>query len=165
MNWIELAFDKNGAISFQDFCTKSESVGFVHAFTEDIYSQFVDAVMAHKTDSNTYLDAYVLKNAEHNPATPSRDIGPIPPKRMSRCCGNDPPTKKMLDLLKSGGMAAAKWALSGFPVVTQDEQNKRLDICDECDHLYTEAARCNLCGCYVKVKAWMSTEHCPQEKW
>lgn len=92
------------------------------------------------------------------------DIDPVQ-KKISRCCGNTPPSKSMLDLLKTGGYAAAKWALSGFQLVSKDDQNKRLDACEVCEQLDFKDYRCRGCGCFVKIKAWMATEVCPQEKW
>ncbi len=50
----------------------------------------------------------------------------------------------------------------------KSEVKKRLDICSSCPHRepkFLAPAQCGLCGCVLKVKASMSGEKCPIEKW
>lgn len=84
---------------------------------------------------------------------------------IARCCNNEPPSQDMLELLKTGGFAVAKWVLSGFKLVTREQQDTRLAVCEQCEFLFKEQVRCTKCGCFVKIKAWMATEDCPLNKW
>lgn len=43
-------------------------------------------------------------------------------------------------------------------------KNRRLEICKNCEHLIMNK-RCSLCGCYVKPKASLLTEKCPDKRW
>jgi len=47
--------------------------------------------------------------------------------------------------------------------VDDDEYNRRLDICRECDDLYQ--GTCNKCGCYVELRAAAKISDCPYHKW
>ena len=42
--------------------------------------------------------------------------------------------------------------------------NKRLEICRGCEYL-TKSNRCKKCGCFMKIKARLSTASCPIGKW
>ena len=63
-----------------------------------------------------------------------------------------------------------KAALVGDTVfVTTEERKARLAVCVVCEHFQpatsTTQPTCGLCGCVVKLKAWMATEDCPADKW
>ena len=40
---------------------------------------------------------------------------------------------------------------------------KRLDICGNCDKLL--GSTCNVCGCYVQIRAAAKAAVCPKKKW
>lgn len=40
---------------------------------------------------------------------------------------------------------------------------KRLDICGNCDKLL--GSTCNVCGCYVQIRAAAKAAACPKKKW
>ena len=40
---------------------------------------------------------------------------------------------------------------------------KRLNICEECDKLL--GSTCNVCGCYVQIRAAALSAICPKKKW
>ncbi|MBE5827574.1 MAG: hypothetical protein E7307_13170 [Butyrivibrio sp.] len=46
---------------------------------------------------------------------------------------------------------------------TDDEYQKRLATCKECDKLID--ATCLKCGCYVEIRALSKGAHCPAKKW
>lgn len=54
-------------------------------------------------------------------------------------------------------------AKSGFQKATEEEKQRRLDICDECEHLI--GSKCELCNCFVKLKTKWATTQCPIKKW
>ena len=47
--------------------------------------------------------------------------------------------------------------------VTDEEYEKRLEVCKSCDYL--NAGTCGACGCYVELRATAKTGHCPYKKW
>ena len=82
-------------------------------------------------------------------------------------CGgcNQTPTQKVANFAKTM-TRAAKAFLVGDPVfVSTDEWKARLAVCGKCEHFQEATATtqptCALCGCVVKLKAWMATEGCP----
>lgn len=61
------------------------------------------------------------------------------------------------------------WA--GFPKSSQDEINRRLSICNECDMFDRKNSQCLVCGCNINNKkifmnklAW-ADQKCPLDKW
>lgn len=48
-----------------------------------------------------------------------------------------------------------------------DEQKRRLDICNRCEHKikYMGAYICDQCGCVLKSKASVESEKCLMNKW
>ncbi len=48
-------------------------------------------------------------------------------------------------------------------MVSDEEKERRLSICGECE-FYTNG-RCAKCGCYINFKTRLETEHCPIKKW
>lgn len=66
--------------------------------------------------------------------------------------------------------AAAATARVGWAVlkneqvkVSQDVLAQRRAICSTCNHWVN--GRCELCGCYTKLKLRLATEKCPAGKW
>ena len=55
----------------------------------------------------------------------------------------------------------------GFPIVTQEQYEERLETCRTCDDYLEEARRCGKCGCYLEYKARMRASTCPMTptKW
>ena len=53
--------------------------------------------------------------------------------------------------------------LSDSERATDDEYQKRLATCKECDKLID--ATCLKCGCYVEIRALSKGAHCPAKKW
>jgi hypothetical protein len=47
--------------------------------------------------------------------------------------------------------------------VSEMVYNTRLSICDGCEE--KQGLRCKLCGCFIKAKAWLTTETCPKGAW
>lgn len=75
--------------------------------------------------------------------------------------------------LTNFGLALAKRIVSRGADVSDDIYNKRLSICDSCEHCdkSTDQWECKLCGCHLKEgvvlpgKARWATENCPIGKW
>lgn len=47
--------------------------------------------------------------------------------------------------------------------VSDDEYERRLDVCRLCDYL--NEGTCNACGCYVELRAAAKAGRCPYGKW
>ncbi len=56
-----------------------------------------------------------------------------------------------------------KRLLSPEEKVSQEEYDRRLGICKECDRLLE--ATCQKCGCYVEIRALKTDSHCPAKNW
>lgn len=83
------------------------------------------------------------------------------------------------ELLSRASLAMARWAASGFATVPQNIYRARIATCQNCEHLSTppnkkiyrlvgppqEKNVCGLCGCNVRRKAALPTEHCPDGRW
>ena len=58
-----------------------------------------------------------------------------------------------------------RYAMSGFPNVSEELFEKRMLICNGCELLKKEKGTCGVCGCVVEYKGRMETESCPEKKW
>jgi len=79
-----------------------------------------------------------------------------------------PDEPRLLDELASVIMAAAKWSIHGWPVVSTEELTRRKSICSVCPEWDATAraglGKCKRCGC-TKLKWWLATEKCRAGKW
>lgn len=57
---------------------------------------------------------------------------------------------------------AVKDALS-MNYVDEEEKERRLSICDTCEH--KKGNKCNLCGCFLNYKTKLTNSECPLGKW
>ena len=60
---------------------------------------------------------------------------------------------------------AVKQASEGFPVSTDEEKERRAEICSTCPSLIKDEYKCGECGCYLKYKISWATQDCPLGKW
>ena len=49
--------------------------------------------------------------------------------------------------------------------VSQEERDRRLDICNGCERLYKPARACLECACFVGIYTWNEWPQCPLKKW
>lgn len=62
-------------------------------------------------------------------------------------------------------LRALYWFLtSGCEKVQPAVRTTRFDACLNCDKLQC-SMRCEICGCWVRIKTWLPRESCPIEKW
>lgn len=59
--------------------------------------------------------------------------------------------------------AAARFALGGFRVLSNEDQQARARVCETCPR--RSGDQCTACGCVLSIKTWMPGEHCPQNLW
>lgn len=81
------------------------------------------------------------------------------------CCGKPriSTAKKLTSLSLTLANVLANAARSGEVLAESPTVEKRLAICGKCRHL--AGARCNLCGCFLSVKAALAHAHCPLKLW
>jgi hypothetical protein len=69
------------------------------------------------------------------------------------------------NVAQAAGSALAA-AVRGEPIsVVQEEQERRLAICHECEFWDAAGGRCSRCGCFGQWKTWLATQHCPIKRW
>jgi len=86
-----------------------------------------------------------------------------------------PPASQMIRNIAVDHWKGLKAWLKGSQVIsTQDEAQRRWDICLKCPNLkYDETnpdtnkkdGRCTHCGCFMNVKVHYATAECPIKKW
>jgi len=42
---------------------------------------------------------------------------------------------------------------------------ERLDICRSCNYYFKPTGNCKRCGCFMKIKASIGSQYCPEKKW
>lgn len=61
--------------------------------------------------------------------------------------------------------AEVKARLTGVGRVTDADIDARVAICEGCDFFVAESYRCIKCGCFLKFKTTLRSQHCPINKW
>lgn len=61
--------------------------------------------------------------------------------------------------------AATDHIKNGMKSVDENEQKRRLDICDTCPHIVEDKSRCGKCGCFLQTKTKWASSTCPIGKW
>lgn len=49
--------------------------------------------------------------------------------------------------------------------VTEEEAQRRLEICKKCPNLIQLTTQCTKCGCYMPAKTKLEAAKCPESKW
>lgn len=75
--------------------------------------------------------------------------------------------KNRLNHLAEQAQAASAAAEEEFQKIkiSEDERNKRYDICKSCDQLFEPTSTCKLCLCFMAVKTYLPAASCPMNKW
>ena len=88
------------------------------------------------------------------------------PRRNCQLAQSTPPELPSLtDQVVHFGKDMLNWGLAGFPVNTQSEHDRRLEICKGCEKFLN--GRCASCGCACNWSTWLGgdTKQCPLGKW
>jgi hypothetical protein len=91
--------------------------------------------------------------------------GPVEP---TGCCGrkNLPPITEQAKNLAGAIGRTANALIEGKQIKrSNQEQDKVLGICRECEFYIKEKQRCSKCGCYLAMKIKLEQEVCPVGKW
>ena len=62
-------------------------------------------------------------------------------------------------------LAEGKSMVSGQAQLSEEEINKRMDTCKQCEFFYSPSKRCKKCGCFLAFKTSWRSQHCPIGKW
>lgn len=79
-------------------------------------------------------------------------------------------TPSLAEMATNFAKAFSNWASEGFPIVSKQIFDERMEICSKCQFWSDDArgglGKCNQpsCGC-TKIKFWLATEQCPIGKW
>jgi|13_taG_2_1085334.scaffolds.fasta_scaffold00788_20 hypothetical protein len=49
--------------------------------------------------------------------------------------------------------------------ISKSIYKKRIEICTTCEHFDSKLNRCNLCKCFLLLKAVLKEQKCPERKW
>ena len=49
--------------------------------------------------------------------------------------------------------------------VDEHQQQERMNICLDCEHLFKPTSSCRKCGCFMRAKTWLADQECPVGKW
>lgn len=71
--------------------------------------------------------------------------------------------KKIANFTGAGRRMISSILAGKQPLVLNEEQERRLAICAECE--FFNGITCRKCGCHIRFKAKLQTEHCPILKW
>jgi hypothetical protein len=71
--------------------------------------------------------------------------------------------RKARNLAAAGARVAKATATGQKVLVSAEEKERRLAICNACEHL--KNGSCELCGCVASWKTKLATESCPVAKW
>jgi hypothetical protein len=61
--------------------------------------------------------------------------------------------------------SAVEHVAAGMPTVSDEERNRRLDVCRSCPRFIADQERCSVCGCYMATKASWDQVQCPEGRW
>lgn len=76
----------------------------------------------------------------------------------------EPPLPTKIHNMSRAGRHIISSILSGKRVlVLEPEQQRRMAICATCE--FFTGLTCKKCGCHIRFKAKLQTEHCPIGKW
>lgn len=67
--------------------------------------------------------------------------------------------EKTVELAKEAEKELEKIKLS------EEERNKRYDICKTCEHFNEKTTQCKICNCIMSVKTYLGQSSCPLKKW
>jgi glycosyltransferase involved in cell wall biosynthesis/predicted O-methyltransferase YrrM len=80
--------------------------------------------------------------------------------------GKFPPLVEQAKNLINSAVTIAKDSITGKPTtVSEEEHNRRLDICKQCDIYDSKLIRCRKCGCHINIKSKLASMVCPIGKW
>jgi rRNA maturation endonuclease Nob1 len=62
-------------------------------------------------------------------------------------------------------IAAANRNFIKLVKVSEEIQNTRMAICDQCEEFFKPLKTCKKCGCFMVAKTYIPSARCPINKW
>lgn len=87
----------------------------------------------------------------------------IPADKLKKNCGDAKPS--IIDMAKNLSASAIGFIKDGLKIADDEEQARRMTICEGCDRFDKVSRRCMECGCYSTWKSYLRSSHCPIDKW
>ena len=87
------------------------------------------------------------------------------PSKIFRACGGIVEPISVWQQVKNVTSAVVDYAKDGFTNVSEEERNKRLEICRGCEFFNKDGEICSKCTCHMKIKTYMRSSNCPIGKW
>lgn len=78
---------------------------------------------------------------------------------------NNNPVKLLFELAGTTADAITELKRNGVLMASQEKEEMRMNTCAECKSFDKTSARCNLCGCFMKIKVRLEASKCPISKW
>jgi ribosomal protein L37E len=75
-----------------------------------------------------------------------------------------PPVNLASNLLSAVG-SEIKARINGTSALGSKEVARRYAICEGCEYFHAKSKRCTQCGCFLKWKTALRSQHCPIGKW
>lgn len=76
-----------------------------------------------------------------------------------------PPPETLASNFLSAVGSEIKARINGTASLEKEEVARRLAICEGCEYFHAKSKRCTQCGCFLKWKTAMRSQHCPIDKW
>lgn len=107
-----------------------------------------------KTGHARFRDLLDPTHADYNPS-----YWPLVRLLAGDVASFPPLTEQIANAARAAARVAKAIVKRETVIVSQEEQERRLAICETCDHF--SESRCTLCGCCANLKTRIATEHCP----
>lgn len=78
---------------------------------------------------------------------------------------NNNPIKLLFELAGTAADVITELKKNGVLMASQEKEEIRMNTCAECKSFDKASSRCNLCGCFMKIKVRLEASKCPISKW
>jgi len=116
-----------------------------HAMTDDLHAMLL-AWLESGTDAQKHHAAYRLAQPDANRKYPSI-------------------FQQAVNAARAVSSVVASVVHGEAVTVPQEEQDRRLAICHQCEFWDAAQKRCSKCGCFGQWKTWLASQQCPIGKW
>lgn len=79
--------------------------------------------------------------------------------------GSSPTLPQKIASFAKANVDEVRAIFRGVAPITEEEAQRRLAICRECEDFLPELEECRLCGCPMARKTWYRASKCPVGKW
>ncbi len=120
-------------------------------------------------DANSNQCKFILKNGKCTCEQCGTSIEGDCNKIYQNCSSNSETVEKRYPSIFQMGInaltAGVNYVASGFENASEEERNRRLDICRGCSQYDKSQNRCYKCGCGLGLAISLQSKHCPDGLW